>query len=205
MREYAGPNTLLKAFQLIRQAIKSMSFTVGDGLSKEGDTLSVTTPVRSIVTQAEFDALPETQRNSGLYVISDGCSGGGGGSAWEVYSTNETRIGTWIDGKPLYRKTVPVSVVSKGNTRIAQPVLTDPSINVVGINGFVDTDFSATDSGRYFVPGIDRLSSGTISFSWYYQPISHTLYIVIFVDRSGTYTGYAHVSYTKTTDGGGST
>lgn len=99
MREYAGPNTLLKAFQLIRQAIKSMSFTVGDGLSKEGDTLSVTTPVRSIVTQAEFDALPEEQRSSGLYVISDG--GSGGGTTGEVYSTEETRIGTWIviDGK----------------------------------------------------------------------------------------------------------
>ena len=29
-------------------------------------------------------------------------SSGGG----EVYSTEETRIGTWIDGKPLYRKTL---------------------------------------------------------------------------------------------------
>lgn len=29
-------------------------------------------------------------------------SSGGG----EVYSTEETRIGTWIDGKPLYRKCV---------------------------------------------------------------------------------------------------
>lgn len=29
---------------------------------------------------------------------------GGGGVAEEVYSTEETRIGTWIDGKPLYRR-----------------------------------------------------------------------------------------------------
>lgn len=28
----------------------------------------------------------------------------GGSSAGEVYSTEETRIGTWIDGKPLYQK-----------------------------------------------------------------------------------------------------
>lgn len=33
-----------------------------------------------------------------------GGSGGGGSGAEEVYSTEETRIGTWIDGKPLYRK-----------------------------------------------------------------------------------------------------
>ena len=63
--------------------------TAGDGLSKEGDTLSVTTPVRGVVTQAEFDALPQEQRDKGLYVISDGGEGGGGSGAsgGEVYST----------------------------------------------------------------------------------------------------------------------
>lgn len=30
---------------------------------------------------------------------------GGGGGSEDVYSTEETRIGTWIDGKPVYRKT----------------------------------------------------------------------------------------------------
>lgn len=32
--------------------------------------------------------------------------GGYAGAAQEVYSTEETRIGTWIDGKPLYQKTI---------------------------------------------------------------------------------------------------
>lgn len=31
---------------------------------------------------------------------------GGGGSGEEIYPTAETRIGTWIDGKPIYRKTM---------------------------------------------------------------------------------------------------
>ena len=56
---------------------KQDTITAVDGLSKEGDTLSVTTPVRGVVTQAEFDALPEERRNKGLYVIPDGGSGGG--------------------------------------------------------------------------------------------------------------------------------
>lgn len=30
-------------------------------------------------------------------------TGGGGGSSQEIYYTEETQIGTWIDGKPLYR------------------------------------------------------------------------------------------------------
>ena len=56
---------------------KQDTITAGDGLSKEGDILSVTTPVRGVVTQAEFDALPEERRNKGLYVIPGGEAGGG--------------------------------------------------------------------------------------------------------------------------------
>lgn len=33
-------------------------------------------------------------------------AGGGGGGDGEVYSTEETRIGTWIDGRPLYRQCI---------------------------------------------------------------------------------------------------
>lgn len=36
----------------------------------------------------------------------------GGGSSSDVYSTEETVIGTWIDGKPLYRKVISVDVSS---------------------------------------------------------------------------------------------
>lgn len=39
-----------------------------------------------------------------LYCIKAVDSASGGSSAGEVYSTEETRIGTWIDGKPLYRR-----------------------------------------------------------------------------------------------------
>ena len=35
---------------------------------------------------------------------SGGVGSSSGGSSEEIYSTEETRIGTWIDGKPLYRK-----------------------------------------------------------------------------------------------------
>lgn len=43
--------------------------------------------------------------------------GGGGGAdpALEVYSTEEVRIGTWIDGKPLYRKMYTVTLPSSTN------------------------------------------------------------------------------------------
>lgn len=41
---------------------------------------------------------------------------GSGNSGGEVYSTEETVIGTWIDGKPLYRKVVTTVTGSVGNT-----------------------------------------------------------------------------------------
>lgn len=81
------------------------AFTTDDTLtmSKE-NVLGVTTPVRG-VTQAEYDALTEEQQKSGMYVITDAVGNGGGSSEnGEVYSTEEVKIGTWIDGKPLYRK-----------------------------------------------------------------------------------------------------
>ena len=39
--------------------------------------------------------------------------GGGGGSSEVNYSTEEQRIGTWIDGKPLYQKTVEVTSITR--------------------------------------------------------------------------------------------
>ncbi len=37
----------------------------------------------------------------------DGCCGNGGSKAENVYSTEENVCGTWIDGKPIYRKVIP--------------------------------------------------------------------------------------------------
>lgn len=121
------------------------TYIAGDGIditeTAEGPKIGVTTPVQGIVTQAEFDALPEEQQNKGFYVISDGDGDGGGGggeSAGEVYSTEETRIGTWIDGKPLYRIALlkDLSNVS-GNFSIYINVSELSIENVTNVRGFL--------------------------------------------------------------------
>ena len=103
---YLDQDGLTYLWQKIKTALagKQDAITLGDGLSKDGDTLSVDNPVRGIMTQAEFDALTEEQKASGTYFVDDGQ--GGGGSSSEVYSTEEQKIGTWIDGKPLYRRII---------------------------------------------------------------------------------------------------
>ena len=58
-------------------------------------------------TKAEYDALTDAEKQADVvYAITDdgGSGSSSGGSSEEIYSTEETRIGTWIDGKPLYRK-----------------------------------------------------------------------------------------------------
>ena len=58
------------------------------------------------LTKAEYDALTDEEKQADVaYAITDdaGSGGGSGGTSEEIYSTEETRIGTWVDGKPLYR------------------------------------------------------------------------------------------------------
>lgn len=91
------------------------TLTAGDGLTITDGVASVDTPIRGIFTQSEYNALPDDKKNKGMYVISDaGGSSGGGGESSDIYSTEETRIGTWIDGKPLYRKVIEFTFPSSG-------------------------------------------------------------------------------------------
>lgn len=67
--------------------------------------IGVALPTKT-VTQAEYDALTDAQKQAEvLYAVTDDSPGGGSGGG-EVYSTEEIRIGTWIDGKPLYRQVI---------------------------------------------------------------------------------------------------
>ena len=94
----------------------SANLEAGNGISltesESGVKINVELPVKEF-TDAEYEALSEEEQAAVLGIITDAPSGGSGGgsggesncgSAGEIYSTEETRIGTWIDGKPLYRK-----------------------------------------------------------------------------------------------------
>lgn len=49
----------------------------------------------------------------------DGCCGNGGSTAENVYSTEETICGKWIDGKQIYRKVITGTfVVDSGNALV---------------------------------------------------------------------------------------
>lgn len=117
-----------------------VSFTIDDTLmlSKE-NVLGVAVPVRDIISQEDFDALQEDEKKNGLYVI-PGTGGGssGGGSSEEIYSTEEMRIGTWIDGKPFYRIAGKATLPDKTNTWVViHPPIPDIS-EIISIRGSIN-------------------------------------------------------------------
>lgn len=104
----------------------------------------VSTPTKTL-TQAEYDALTEAEKQADiLYAITDdGGSAGGGTSTGEVYSTEEQRIGTWIDGKPLYQKTFTGTVSSNGAF---------PNIVIAGVQTWVNGSGWIARSDKYQYP-----------------------------------------------------
>lgn len=110
----------------------------------------------------------------------------------EVYSTSEQRIGTWIDGKPIYRKVIDCGALPNNTIKsIAH--------NINNLDIFT----------KIYIFGINPSGNYHISYSVYDNNAvanSVTAYAnstaVVFItknDRSA-YTGYAILEYTKTTD-----
>ena len=172
------------------------AYIPGDGVeikeTEAGPEIGLTTPTRGIVTQEEFDALPEAERNKGLYVISDGGSGGGS-SGGEVYSTEEQVIGTWIDGKPLYRRVAHwTGSFSTDNARKSIPLTSFTSESLISCAGSFDASASVIP-----IPFADT-SSGNFA---YFEIWETVLYLSIKFGPSNTVNEVnAILTYTKTTD-----
>lgn len=146
------------------------------------------------VTQAEYNALPDSKLNDGiLYAIKD--VGGSDGFPPLIYSDEEREVGVWRDGKPLYRKTINIGYlpnnavvpyphgianlervtnfegIGMNSSGIGLPL---PKVSPLGLQYLVDIAFTPTDI---------NITAGN--------------------DRSGYY-AYVTMYYTKTTDAAGS-
>ena len=119
--------------------------------------------------------------------------GGGGSSAGEVYTTEETRIGTWINGKPLYRAVYELMSPSAKNAEIevSPPIASiDQPVNIYG--------FLRHSNPIYLMPvNFTNLLAGT-SIVTYLKNKSLCM-IVSNVEYAGRPTTIV-LEYTKTTD-----
>ena len=111
-------------------------------------------------------------------------------STYDVYSTNETVIGTWIDGKPIYRKTF--NNISVTSSESVVPIATGLTIdNLINISGYL------VNNGRWIV----TLNSADIKYANMvrvaYDKQTSSLQLVA---QNWTGTATVTIEYTKTTD-----
>ena len=114
-----------------------------------------------------------------------------------TYSTTETRIGTWIDGKPLYRK-----VINVGN----KP--TDATINVSNAVSDLDTlvrisgtAYNATFNQYYNIPNThDTIASWFINALIVNKKDLQVRGGIGWNNAGGLTNIYVVLEYTKTTD-----
>lgn len=128
---------------------------------KVNGTSVVTNKVANIksykeVTQAEYEALPDTKLNDNiLYAIKDGGQAVDGFPPL-IYSTDEREIGVWIDGKPLYQKTLNFQPTSGAYTidlsSLSIDKITDMSGVIVETNGNIAPISYFTASSDYSAP-----------------------------------------------------
>ena len=151
------------------------------------------------LTKAEYDALTDEEKQADVaYAITDdaGSGGGSGGTSEEIYSTEETRIGTWIDGRPLYRRTYTLNIITNSAGAITLLDVSDLHIDTM-------MDLYGGFTGLTFNSGL------------FDQPINGTYAIGLSEDKTNlvAYTSsnnqnrinFIILEYTKTTDTGGAT
>ena len=110
--------------------------------------------------------------------------------AKEVYSTNETVIGTWIDGKPIYRK-----VITGGTNGTVQVIYSSSTEKIIKIEGVVH---STTDG--WTIP-INYRDLSTISYT-YVTPNGSIIFGITTNNHSVNVVNTYEIilEYTKTTD-----
>ena len=107
------------------------------------------------------------------------------------YSTVEQRIGTWIDGKPLYQKTVYISSFPNNADAIYPHNISD--INAV-VNVF---GYAVSDSMFFNLPYVEPSTDS----KWYIAVNSDKTNIKIKTGANrSSLSGYITLQYIKTTD-----
>ena len=118
-------------------------------------------------------------------------------SKGDMYSTSEKIVGQWIDGKPVYQKTIQLTKATSANTWYTTPI--GASVDtVVSLKGF------CTDNAHYW--GFENPMYGDATLPSFYAQNNNetTANIIAFYSTSNAWVGrtsyYATIQYTKTTD-----
>lgn len=117
-----------------------------------------------------------------------------------TYSTEEKRVGTWIDGKPLYRKTITFNTIIQMNkiTSITHNIENAKNIFIDFSASFMEANIGKSDYLSYNFPLIGYASNITDKVYCYVDLTNINFY------SNGSWaenwTKHITLNYTKTTD-----
>lgn len=118
------------------------------------------------------------------------------GSAGEVYSTNEVCIGTWIDGKPLYRIVIEVTLPSTKSTNYVLASLASYNVKKVL---FIDGRWSFSGTQTQPINIYHTLAGGEENYVFINSHSTSNIVCTINGQPLGKACWLA-ITYTKTTD-----
>ena len=161
--------------------------TVYDQLSSASFTL---TPMASATPQISF-----ADNGIGIMCDYDEIVGGllqvGGKRIDNIYSGSEIKIGEWIDGKPVYEKTLTKTTTS-GNNQIAKNDISSNLNKLISVQG-ITLQPSGNYSNLYYY-------NSTSDMSFAYYSYSGSNITIKCGSNYGFGTTYVTIKYTKTTD-----
>ena len=149
------------------------------------------------LTYAEYLALSDAEKMNGTeYFITD-INGDGSQFQPVIYSTTEREIGVWIDGKPLYEKTIDCGALPNNTTKTV-------SYNVSNVEKitYIEGVGIASNGGAIPIPFVDDASKNADMLCDVSVPNAN----IRFISRGdkSAFNGYITLRYTKTTDTAGS-
>lgn len=111
-----------------------------------------------------------------------------------IYSTTEKRVGTWINGKPIYRKVVSQPVSNWTGNK-------DINLGVSNVDVFTNARV-LIDTDIYTAVGNTQGSTSYYLRNWVFRKTStnNTVTVVNGLNTSITGIIYVVIEYTKTTD-----
>lgn len=142
------------------------------------------------------------EEKKGCTVINNqyyGCCGGNSGTGVEnVYSTEETVCGTWIDGKSIYRKVVQGALAKDSGTPLVFANVSDLEIDqLVNLYGNTKENNNIVQLTLQTSYNLPTGLNGAINM--YYNSSNGNIYYC-FLNNNGTYSGSVAnviVEYTK--------
>lgn len=184
-------NTLDGAVEFVAEEQKpTADFTI---LAYTGEKIKTEINLDKPVQIVAGDGIEIEQQDGALTISATGVGKGN-----EVYSTEETKIGTWIDGKPLYRRCFITTSPSEHGSPSKEVVHIEIPVSImVHIYGSVQTKSKQMCPVPYYISESDYVYIA-------YNPPSHTTYpnsLRVNCGYNTTSTTLIIVlEYTKTTD-----